>query len=439
MKKLLPLIVITVITFLSSYPTQAQEISEEDSWEISEEDFLELSDTSGGLKKELKKASNKLQTVYGFSSFANDPISYFTSQTNVFGNIDVFAILSILSLIITAVIIMQDIKAIGDDKKEKKAPFIYFVKYTFLGLLIFSPQIFTAFIYMVRMPVVDTVNYILSPISTAEAEEALARKLDIIKTYDYFQSQYDGGWMNLAPSSEDPIDNYTSFATRAGVWLYYSIIDLCIDINDIIDFVLLFISDIMIYILALLYPLIYAMNTIEGFQGGALSALKYIIAFSLWGLVGKIITSITETIGFSHVIAKIKGIIDSPINEMVQHEKLEVMETIVDNMAYENLLVIIGLIAIKAITPKIADILISGSQSGGFFTALTAMTSYAIMGGIKAMRQTTQLAGSGIRGLLGDKPGQGDSVGQKLAGYSGYAINQGIKAISRFRKTKGKL
>lgn len=434
MKKIFLLFLVCLLTLSHSHHLYGQELSEED--------FLELSDTSGGLKKELKKASDKLQNVYGFRNFKNDPIRYFTTQTNVFGNINIFTIISILSLIITSVVIAQDIKSIGnrDQNKEKKNPYSYFVKYTFLGLLIFSPQIFTAFIYMVRMPFVETVNYILNPITSSESQEALARKLDIIKTYDYFQSQYDGGWMNIAGSSEDAIDNYTSLTTRASVWLYYNTINLFIGINDIVDFVLLFISDIIIYILALLFPLIYAMNTIEGFQGGALSALKYIIALSLWGLIGKMITSITETIGFSHVIAKIRGIIDSPINEMMHHEKLEVMETIIDNMAFENLLIIIGLIGIKVITPKIADILISGSQSGGFFTLMTQTTTTALMGGIKFMRQGTQLAGSGIRGALGEKPGQGDSVSQKLAGYSGYGLSKGIESISnRFRKTKGKL
>jgi hypothetical protein len=135
------------------------------------------------------------------------------------------------------------------------------------------------------------------------------------------------------------------------------------------SFLIVFVSKFGCWLLIAFAPFSAAVSFIKGFEGSFIGMLKYFIVFKLWSVIVVAIKAAMFNLGFSEQIAFAKAqgavsVFNSPS-----------MGVIVMKLCY---------CLIVIMTPMFADILISGSQSGSFFSSAIGKAGGLISGGAAA-------------------------------------------------------
>ena len=191
-----------------------------------------------------------------------------------------------------------------------------------------------------------------------------------------------------------------------------SVIDL---IMIAISFMIIFISKFACALLIAFAPFCVAVSFIKGFEGSFMGMLKYFIVFKLWAVVAIAIKLALNNLGFLQGIGYAAGY------KAVEGMNAPTPALIIMKLCYCVLL---------ALTPMFADILISGSQSGGFFSG--AMTKAAAGMGLAAKAAKSapgKMIANAFKGVTSGVPSAGN-IGQAAGGIAAKAITGMKKALT---------
>ncbi len=180
-------------------------------------------------------------------------------------------------------------------------------------------------------------------------------------------------------------------------------------IQSLYSIVLCVLVFVQVYAIAILYvtgPIAIAWSIMLGFEGSLLGWLKYYVVIKMWAILIYVIEGLS-TLLLANSIDSASGL-----------------------GSYEALIIQGGLILVYCMVPKFADILISGSQSGSFFSAAIAAASKGISSSIApAATAASQYMGgrnlgqfgsaaSSALGRLGQSHGQNTAAGKAMAAAS---------------------
>lgn len=184
---------------------------------------------------------------------------------------------------------------------------------------------------------------------------------------------------------------------------------------DLVKFVVILVRQYLLSVLYILGPISLALSFIAKLEGSFVGFLKYYIVIHLWATVTYGIDGITAVLKFNEIIA-------------------EQSTATADGIpSWEILVIQAGLIIINCMTPKIADILVSGTQGGAFFSAVNAYAAKQIatlksgagaaLGGRGVINGDSKITkeGGGLMGVAGRYMGEkgfkrtkvGDTIGGK--------------------------
>jgi hypothetical protein len=166
------------------------------------------------------------------------------------------------------------------------------------------------------------------------------------------QQEKAGGETKMNDASTSFISNTITEVLTGWIFNFF---DMLAEILLVVcSFLIVFVSKFGCWLLIAFAPFSAAISFIKGFEGSFVGMLKYFIVFKLWAVIVMAIKAAMFNLGFSEQIAFAKAqgavsVLNSPS-----------LGVIVMKLCY---------CLIVIMTPMFADILISGSQSGSFFSA----------------------------------------------------------------------
>ena len=219
---------------------------------------------------------------------------------------------------------------------------------------------------------------------------------DYQNTLDYAQSLKQNWIEKLKSKVADEIINKinplrgTNYSWKEITFktLYY--------LNLIAGLVVVMVSNMLTTLLAVLFPITIALSVIPGFAGGIISFLRYYIVFLLWEVIANIMRSFSRASGISNKLAEAAAF---NTLEMTPEQATLFIDhfNIIDDATYLSLF--LSLI-FTIIIPKIADILVTGGQAGGFFSVVTGIiTKKTAAAGGTAMKGGKVAAGAATGGV----------------------------------------
>lgn len=146
----------------------------------------------------------------------------------------------------------------------------------------------------------------------------------------------------------------------------------------VVDIIYIVISKYLLEILYALGPIAIAFSFFKPLEGSVAGWFKYVVVISLWTFILSLIDLMNMRLGATEMLANMNIEIERMGDGLQKDMMVEQMANMV--IAFK-----IGLIIIKLFVPKIADVIISGSQGGNFFTAASgAFTGLGakVMGGV---------------------------------------------------------
>jgi len=144
----------------------------------------------------------------------------------------------------------------------------------------------------------------------------------------------------------------------------YNFLDSLVDICMVaIGFLIVFISKFGCWLLIAFAPFCVAISFIKGFEGSFVGMLKYFIVFKLWAVIFAAIKLAMHNMDFVNQLAYAAG-----------------YQSVSNSPSLSTIVMKLCCCIVLIMTPQFADILVSGSQAGGFFSAAIAKGG-AVMGG----------------------------------------------------------
>lgn len=157
--------------------------------------------------------------------------------------------------------------------------------------------------------------------------------------------------------------------------IYFWIIEFLLMLYNLACFIVNVFSDFLIQLMLLFFPLVLTINMVPGFTQSLLQYAKYLLSFALWPLIAGIVKLVAQKLAFAQIFGTI-----SAISSIAQTGKLDPSNYV----SIPALLVLVLMIFMITMIPMIADMLISGSQSGSFFSSTvgkaTAATGTVVAG-----------------------------------------------------------
>lgn len=151
-------------------------------------------------------------------------------------------------------------------------------------------------------------------------------------------------------------------------------------IEQIYGLVLLVVVLIQTYAISILYitgPIAITFSMLTGFESGVAGWIKYYIVIKLWIIIVYVIQALSASI----IVANI-----DPNTGLLSSEAMAMQ---------------VGLIVMYTMIPKFADILISGSQGGAFFSAAVAGASMAAGKAMGVLKGTGKATAGGVLDVAG--------------------------------------
>ncbi len=146
----------------------------------------------------------------------------------------------------------------------------------------------------------------------------------------------------------------TAMVEKMPVYIGYTISTICTVLYDLALFLIKFVSILGARILIAFSPIAFAVSLLPGFEGSLVGLLKYIFVIRLWAAIGAGLKLAFYGVGLLHVFEQQRGMIDSGVGT---------------SWDWSICALQLVFLLCTVLIPTFADALISGSQSGGFFSA----------------------------------------------------------------------
>ena len=365
-----------------------------------------------------KNATKNIESVLEYQQFKKSPTKYLfpadyqKKEHSLFKEIKTYS--KILILIIIIIIVAFDITKYinnlknkeneeNEEEEDKKISKIL-GKYAVLLLLILIPMIFSSAIYWIKYAIQTPLEYTIkkegNTIDATKAYKEYNRitSLVLAEKDRIFQEEITGGKEISKTLSHDiyRINTNTGLANKKGISgfydnqvrndrrrdntmnIYYSGLRNIYVLQKIIIFVYNTIADLLIYLIALFFPIVIALNFLPYFQGGIVPILKLVVSLSLWKVILKTINEISYNLGMKQIQSKITALADLKDEITTTEMTMDIYNIFLSNMGYEKYVIAIIITGVLIITPKISSFLISGSQSGSFLSVASSAITLGV-------------------------------------------------------------
>lgn len=209
----------------------------------------------------------------------------------------------------------------------------------------------------------------------------------------------------------------TGTMEKIPVYIGYTISTICSILYDLALFLIKFVSILGARILIAFAPIAFAVSLLPGFEGSLVGLIKYIFVIRLWAAIGAGLKLAFYGVGLLHVFEQQRGMIDSGVGT---------------SWDWSICALQLVFLLCTVLIPTFADALISGSQSGGFFSAsvgwgvskaqsITKDASNIVMSSAKGLvSKVSAMTGQGggeIGGSSASPPSSGSSSAGSGNGY----------------------
>lgn len=255
---------------------------------------------------------------------------------------------------------------------------------------------------MVQANLATYTNPAAAPPAPVDQETGLQKVEDLaLNTFDAFHvaraiwsvNKYVGNGIVNTVTGQNDVLSPSKWGTDAVI----SIVNLAYGIVSLI------VSLIQAYAISILYitgPIAITFSMLSGFEGGFAGWLKYYIVIKLWLVIVYVIQSLDATLALQNM----------GVNGVVSDEAL----------AFQ-----IGSLVMYMMVPKFADILISGSQGGAFFSAAVAGASMVAGKAMGAIKGSGKAAAGSVLDVAGTGKGNdahtkvGKAIGHIASAFGG--------------------
>lgn len=190
--------------------------------------------------------------------------------------------------------------------------------------------------------------------------------------------------------------------------MFFKLANYIIDfLFDLVSFIVFLIRFYALGILFSIGPIAIAFSFLKPLEGSINGWAKFYLVVHLWVLIIYIIDFASSKI-------LREGVMSASSAPTVEQGYV---------LLWQMLLVKSGLIIVKVLTPKFADILISGSQGGNIFTAITGATVKAVGQAMGGVQQLATAKSSPVDNSQGNQSRQ-QGGGQSQTQYTGEHIKR---------------
>lgn len=288
-----------------------------------------------------------------------------------------------------------------------------------LALIIFS-KVFTAQATAILLGVKSAAANVITMTDDNENVDKMltSYKQTVTKAIDDNYKKNASGWMSTIGASVE------RSSQKIVSSLYYWILELLLMLYELACFFTTVFADFLVQLLVVFFPLVLTLSFLPGFTQGVTQYLKYLLSLCLWPMIVGVLKLIAQAIGFANILGQLQG-----VDVLAKAGNLDISNLV----SFTAILALVVMIFMIAMTPMISDMLISGSQSGGFFsttvgkaTALTGGTFAVLSGAAKSQaakgaKGTSNTIGKGMMSA-------GAATGKSLASSS-QTVNKILQKI----------
>jgi hypothetical protein len=288
-----------------------------------------------------------------------------------------------------------------------------------LALIIFS-KVFTAQATAILLGVKSAAANVITMTDDNENVDKMltSYRETVTKAIDDNYKKNASGWMSTIGASVE------RSSQKIVSSLYYWILELLLMLYELACFFTTVFADFLVQLLVVFFPLVLTMSFLPGFTQGVTQYLKYLLSLCLWPMIVGVLKLIAQAIGFANILGQLQG-----VDVLAKAGTLDISNLV----SFTAILALVVMIFMIAMTPMISDMLISGSQSGGFFsttvgkaTALTGGTFAVLSGAAKSQaaqgaKGTSNAIGKGMMNA-------GAATGKSLASSS-QTVNKILQKI----------
>ena len=324
-------------------------------------------------------------------------------------------------LMVIVFIVVAFMQIFGIMKGEGKESDRWFLGKMFavLALIVFS-KVFTAQATGILLGVKSAAANVITMTDDNENVDKMltSYRETVTKAIDDNYKKNASGWMSTIGASVE------RSSQKIVSSLYYWILELLLMLYELACFFTTVFADFLVQLLVVFFPLVLTMSFLPGFTQGVTQYLKYLLSLCLWPMIVGVLKLIAQAIGFANILGQLQG-----VDVLAKAGNLDISNLV----SFTAILALVVMIFMIAMTPMISDMLISGSQSGGFFSTTVGKATALTGGGMAILSGVTKnAAAKGAKGV-GNKIGSGmlnagASAGRNMAG-SGNATSQSINKI----------
>ena len=198
------------------------------------------------------------------------------------------------------------------------------------------------------------------------------------------------------------------------VYIGYTVSLICSILYELALFLIKFVSILGARILIAFAPISFAVSLLPGFEGSMVGLIKYIFVIRLWAAIGTGLKLAFYGVGLLNVFEQQRGMIDSGVGT---------------NWDWSICALQLVFLLCTVMIPMFADALISGSQSGGFFSA---SVGWGLNKASSMTKDAASTVGAGYKGftqglglLNGGGGGASGISGMNNGGAAGSTSNKG--------------
>lgn len=240
----------------------------------------------------------------------------------------------------------------------------------------------------------------------------------IEKNYEKNSSK---GWFDSVSSSVE------RSSQRVVSSIFFWVLELLLMLFELASFFTTVFADFLIQLMVIFFPLVLTLSFIPGFSQGVTQYVKYLLSFCLWPLITAVLKMVAQGIGFANILGKLHA-----ADALAQTGNLDISSLV----SFPAILALIIMIFMVSMTPMISDMLISGSQSGGFFSSTVGKATALTGGAMALVGGATKSAGAKTAAGIGGKVGGAlGSLGKNAGVINQARKHAGSPEINRILKT----
>lgn len=279
-----------------------------------------------------------------------------------------------------------------------------------LALIIFS-KVFTAQATAILLGVKSAAANVITMTDDNENVDKMltSYRQTVTKAIDDNYKKNASGWMSTIGASVE------RSSQKIVSSLYYWILELLLMLYELACFFTTVFADFLVQLLVVFFPLVLTMSFLPGFTQGVTQYLKYLLSLCLWPMIVGVLKLIAQAIGFANILGQLQG-----VDVLAKAGNLDISNLV----SFTAILALVVMIFMIAMTPMISDMLISGSQSGGFFST-TVGKATALTGGTFAV-----LSGAAKSQAAQGAKGTSNAIGKGMLN-AGAATGKGLASSSQ--------